>query len=88
MAHLGHAHSDASDDMSLPPEPARPDVGKGRVIVVVAILTCIMQGLFVVNSAHEMHLWADTSTLAQGKDLWTVDSANAIELPPMSSAQQ
>ena len=84
----GHSAHDAAGDMSLPPEPSKPDVGKGRLIVILAIATSIMQGLFVTGSSHEMHLWADPQQMATGAAPWTPESANKMELPPANLPQQ
>jgi hypothetical protein len=83
----GHDH-DGPDDMNLPPLPAKPDVGfGGKAIVILAICTSTMQGLFVVNSAHEMHLWNNVASFAQKVATWTPDTPKNVDLPAMNLSQ-
>jgi hypothetical protein len=59
--------------------PASSDIGKGGfAIVVLAILTSIMQGSFVVGSSHEMHVWGNPVSD-------TLKAATSIDLPPYNA---
>jgi hypothetical protein len=77
-------HSDDYDaDQSLPPHPASPDIGLGgRLIVILAIMTSVMQGSFVVGASPIWKLWNPLAAQAKGVAPWTVDSAKDVPLPP------
>jgi hypothetical protein len=50
--------------------------------LVVAILTSIMQGSFVVGSSKDMHIWQPTTALAQGTAPWSPQDPDKLPLPP------
>ena len=74
-AHGAHGGGHGAHDHR-PLLPATSDIGKGGfAIVVLAILTSIMQGSFVVASSHEMHIWGNPVSD-------TVKAATQVDLPP------
>lgn len=71
MRHDIHSGHDV-DDMSLPPMPSSAAIGAGGMaIVVLAICTSLMQGIFVTTSSHDMHVWPSVNS-------------TKVELPPFN----
>ena len=89
MHDSGHgAHGSAHDGHHGPLLPASSNIGVGgSVLLVVAILTSIMQGSFVVGSSRDMHLWQPPAALAQGAPPWSAQDSEKIELPPYNQQQ-
>ena len=80
----GHGNGHGSHDGGYGPlVPASSNIGVGgSVILVVAILTSIMQGSFVVGSSRDMHMWQPSAALASGTAPWSPQDPDKLELPP------
>ena len=74
--------SDYEHDHAALPQHPSADIGNGgRLIVLLAILTSIMQGMFVVISSPIGHVWS--SDYKTSANYWTPDAAK-VELPPFN----